>query len=157
MNSIDLSPLYRSSVGFDRLAAVLHNALRTDSTTNAYPNYNIESRDENCYTITLAVAGFSRDQLDIEVVKGVLTVRGKQSENSDKKTEYLYRGIPDVNFERRFNLADYVEVTSADLENGLLTIHLVKNIPEEMKPRQISINGRSEAALEHKPDTKKVA
>lgn len=138
MNTIDLTPLYRNSVGFDRMAALLDNALRTDSSSQGYPPYNIEVLEENRYSISLAVAGFAEDDLDINVEKGVLTVRGKKADDGDKN--YLHRGIANRAFERKFNLADYIEVTSADLVNGLLTISLLKEIPEAMKPKSIAIN-----------------
>ena len=138
MNTIDLTPLYRNSVGFDRMASLLDNALRSDSSSQGYPPYNIEVIEENRYTISLAVAGFTQDDLDINVEKGVLTVRGNKADDSDKN--YLHRGIANRAFERKFNLADYIEVTNADLDNGLLTISLLKEIPEAMKPKSISIN-----------------
>lgn len=138
MNSIDLTPLYRNSVGFDRLASLLDNALRTDSVTSGYPPYNIEMLGENRYAVTLAVAGFDERELEITVEKGVLTVRGKKAKEEER--HYLHQGIANRAFERKFNLADYVEVTGADLKNGLLTISLVKEIPEAMKPRTIAIN-----------------
>lgn len=146
MNSIDLTPLYRSSVGFDRLASLIDNALTTESTANGYPPYNIEVLDERRYAITLAVAGFSQEQLDIQVEKGVLTVRGNKNATEERK--YLYQGIANRAFERKFNLADYVEVTGADLSHGLLTISLVKEIPEAMKPKTIAINTGGKV-LEH--------
>lgn len=149
MNSVDLTPLYRSSVGFDRLASLIDSALTSDPVTNGYPPYNIEVLDENRYAITLAVAGFSQDELDIQVEKGVLTVRGDK--NAKDQAKYLYHGIANRTFERKFNLADYVEVSSADLANGLLTIDLVKEIPEAMKPKSIAINQDSKA-IEHKSD-----
>lgn len=151
MNAIDLSPLYRSSIGFDRLASLLDSALSADSSTG-YPPYNIELIDENRYAITLAVAGFSQEQLSIQVEKGVLTVRGEQSKKEDHS--FLYQGIHAGKFERKFNLAEYVEVTGADLTNGLLTINLVKNIPEAMKPRTINIQSGDSLAIEHQQETK---
>lgn len=150
MNSVDLTPLYRSSIGFDRLASMLDSALTSDATPSGYPPYNIEIVDDNRYEITLAVAGFSQDELDIQVEKGVLTVRGDKSVKDDHK--YLYHGIANRTFERKFNLADYIEVTNADLRNGLLTIDLVKEIPEAMKPKSIAINRNTEA-IEHKADS----
>jgi molecular chaperone IbpA len=146
MNAIDLTPLYRSSVGFDRLASLIDNALTTESTASGYPPYNIEVHDENCYAITVAVAGFSQKELDIQVEKGVLTVRGDKNDKDQR--EYLYQGIANRTFERKFNLADHVEVTGADLSNGLLTISLVKEIPEAMKPKSITIN-QGDNVLEH--------
>lgn len=138
MDAIDLTPLYRSSVGYDRLGSWIKHALSAESTSSGYPPYNIEMLEENRYAITVAVAGFSEDELDIQVENGVLTVRGNKS-NKDERT-YLYQGIANRTFERKFNLAEYVEVTEADLSNGLLTINLVKEIPEAMKPRSINIS-----------------
>jgi molecular chaperone IbpA len=138
MNSIDLTPLYRNSIGFDRLASLLDNALRTDTVAPGYPPYNIEMLSENRYAITLAVAGFEQTELDIMVEKGVLTVRGKKAKEGQH--HYLHQGIANRAFERKFNLADHIEVTGADLNNGLLTVSLVKEIPEAMKPRSIAIN-----------------
>ncbi len=138
MNRIDFTPLYRSSVGFDRLASLLDHTLRTETSSAGYPPYNIEVEEENHYRITLAVAGFTQDELDIHVEKGVLTIRGKKAPDTNDK-HFLYQGIANRSFERKFNLADYVEVKSADLDNGLLSIGLVKEIPEAMKPRSIPI------------------
>ena len=133
----DLSPLYRSAIGFDRIASLLEN-LNTSGNQNGYPPYNIELLGENDYRITMAVAGFTDDELDIESRENVLLVKGKkESEKTDSK--YLYQGIAERNFERRFQLADHVRVTGANLENGLLHIELVREIPEAMKPRKIKI------------------
>lgn len=149
MNSIDLTPLYRSSVGFDRFASLLDNALAADTGVSVYPPYNIEVLDDTRYTITLAVAGFAQEELDIQVEKGVLTVSGKKSSTDERK--YLYQGIANRAFERKFNLADYVEVTGANLVNGLLSISLVKEVPEAMKPKSIAIN-QNDNVLEHKAE-----
>lgn len=146
MNSIDLSPLYRNSIGFDRMASILDNALSTDTVAHGYPPYNIEVQDQNRYAIALAVAGFDRSELDISVEQGVLTVRGKKTD--DREHKYLHQGIASRSFERKFNLAEFVEVTEAELSNGLLTIGLTKEIPEAMKPRSIDIK-QSSQALEH--------
>ena len=146
MKSIDLTPLYRSSVGFDRLATLIDRALTTDTAAGGYPPYNIVARDENRYAITLAVAGFTQEELDIQVENGVLTVKGNKADKDNN--QYLFQGIANRTFERNFNLADYVEVKGADLTNGLLTIDLVKEIPEAMKPKSISIN-QSGNVLEH--------
>ena len=154
MNSIDLTPLYRSSVGFDRLASLIDSALATESTASGYPPYDIEGLDENRYAISLAVAGFSREDLDIQVEKGVLTVRGKKRDKDERN--YLYQGIANRTFERKFNLADYVEVTGADLSDGLLSIQLKKEIPEAMKPKTIAIN-QNEHVLEHQAEEKQNA
>ena len=148
MNTIDLTPLYRSTIGFDSMASLLENALTTESSAG-YPPYNIEVRDENRYAITLAVAGFDKGDLDINVENGTLTVRGKKS-NEDTR-QYLHQGIANRSFERKFNLADYVEVTSADFVNGLLTINLIKEIPEAMKPKKITIN-QGPSVIEHQTE-----
>ena len=143
MNTIDLTPLYRSSIGFDRFGTLLDMALRSDQSAAGYPPYNIEVTGENRYAITLAVAGFTIEDLEIQVENNVLTVRGKKT-NDDNPHNYLYQGIATRSFERRFNLADYVEVTGAELRNGLLTVNLVKEIPEAMKPKRIEISGAGE-------------
>ncbi|BCD95901.1 Hsp20 family protein [Marinagarivorans cellulosilyticus] len=147
MNSIDLTPLYRNSVGFDRLAALLDSTLKSDSVSTGYPPYNIEVLEENHYAITLALAGFAEEDLDIQVEKGVLTVRGKKTAN--KQATYLHQGIANRSFERKFNLADHIEVKGANLSNGLLTINLLKEVPEAMKPRSIPINHSTSRALEN--------
>lgn len=147
MNTIDLTPLYRSSIGFDRFGSLLDSALRADQSWAGYPPYNIEVTGENRYAISLAVAGFNESELDIQVEKGVLSVKGSKA-SDDREHEYLYQGIANRNFERKFNLADYVEVTGAQLRDGLLTIHLVMEIPDEMKPRSIEIH-RDSKVIEH--------
>jgi molecular chaperone IbpA len=152
MNSIDLTPLYRSSIGFDSLASMLDRTLTTDPSATTYPPYNIEIKDDNKYGITLAVAGFSDDELDITVEKGVLTIRGKN--NKEEARKYLHQGIANRSFEQKFNLAEYVEVTGADLNDGLLTINLVKEVPEAMKPKSITI-GKKQEAIEDKTANKK--
>jgi molecular chaperone IbpA len=153
MNAIDLTPLYRSSVGFDRLGSLINHALNADSTSSGYPPYNIELIDDNRYAITVAVAGFTQEELDIQVENGVLTVRGEKAAKEERR-KYLHQGIAYRSFERKFNLADYVEVTGADLSNGLLTISLVKEIPEAMKPKSIPINQTGNKALEHDVEDK---
>lgn len=141
MNAIDLSPLYRSTVGFDKVANILDSALRANpNSSGGYPPYNIEVVGENAYSVTLAVAGFTDEELDIQVENGVLTVAGKKEKSSEEK-QFLYQGIATRSFERKFNLADHVRVDGASLDHGLLTISLTKEIPEAMKPRKISING----------------
>ncbi|MDH5353614.1 MAG: Hsp20 family protein [Gammaproteobacteria bacterium] len=152
MNTIDLTPLYRSSIGFDRFGSMLDTALRSDKSAAGYPPYDIESLGENEYAITLAVAGFGDSEIDIQVEKGVLSVRGKKVEPENARS-YLYQGIANRSFERKFNLADFIEVTGADLNNGLLTINLMKEIPEAMKPKKIAI-GKSGKTLEHKAKDK---
>ena len=152
--TIDFSPLYRSTVGFDRFANLLDSALRTESTgASGYPPYNIETVSENEYGITLAVAGFAEKELEIEVENGVLSVRGVKNAEEKEQHNYLYKGIATRNFERKFNLADFVEVKGAQLSNGLLNIALVKRVPEEMKPKRIAINTGKDNVLEHKQDS----
>lgn len=155
MNTIDLTPLYRSSIGFDRLGNLLDTALRAEQSSLGYPPYNIEVNGENRYGITLAVAGFEREELDIQVEKGVLTVRGKKADSKEER-KYLYQGIATRTFERKFNLADHVEVVGAQLNNGLLSISLVREIPEAMKPKTIAI-GTDGELLEHQGDSAKAA
>jgi molecular chaperone IbpA len=140
MTRIDLTPLYRNSVGFDRLGSLLDNAVRADKP--AYPPYDIEIRSENAYAITLAVAGFDESEIDIQVENGLLSIRGKKADETEERS-YLYRGIANRSFERKFNLADYIEVSGAELNNGLLTVNLLKEIPEAMKPRSIEIKSSS--------------
>jgi len=154
MNTIDLTPLYRNSVGFDRLASLIDNALTTETKASTYPPYNIQVISDNNYTISLAVAGFSQNELDIKVEKGVLSVSGHKN-NIQEERKFLHQGIPNKTFERKFNLADYVEVTGADLSNGLLNINLVKEIPDTMKPKKISIN-QTDNTLEHHKEEKVV-
>ncbi|MEE2025480.1 Hsp20 family protein [Alkalimonas mucilaginosa] len=153
MNTIDFSPLYRSSIGFDRFASLLDHALRSDQSNNSYPPYNIEVLDENRYAITLAVAGFTQDDLSIEVEQGVLTIKGSKDSDSKEKRQFLHRGIATRSFERKFNLAEFVEVVDASMDHGLLTVSLVKEIPEKMKPKQIAINTTTgSTAIEHKAE-----
>ncbi|WP_376690931.1 Hsp20 family protein [Wenzhouxiangella sp. EGI_FJ10409] len=148
MTTFDLSPLYRTAIGFDRMADMLSNAQRVDS--NGYPPYNIESLGEDNYRITMAVAGFSRDELDIVSEQNTLTVSGSKSdsaEDKDGEREFLYRGIANRSFERRFQLADHVKVVGADLENGLLHIELQRELPERMKPRKIEIGSGDDSRV----------
>jgi molecular chaperone IbpA len=137
MRSIDFSPLYRSVVGFDRLAALLDAAAASAESTG-YPPYNIETVGDDAYRIEIAVAGFRPDELNLEVKENVLTVQGRKAANDDQR-RYLHRGLAERNFERRFQLADYVVVTDADLSDGLLRIALKRELPEAMKPRRIEI------------------
>ena len=138
MTTFDFSPLYRTSVGFDRLAALLSSASRLEQ-GNSYPPYNIQTTGENQYQITMAVAGFSEAELNIGTEQNKLTVSGTRKADEEDGS-YLYRGIATRSFERRFNLADYVRVTGARLENGLLHISLERELPEAMKPRSIKID-----------------
>ena len=140
MRGFDLSPLYRSTVGFDRMFNLLDSLGGPDNSGQTYPPYNIERTGENAYRVTMAVAGFGEDDINIESKENTLTVKGeKKSETEEKEDQFLYRGIAARAFERRFQLADHVEVKGASLENGLLHIDLVREIPEAMKPRTIAI------------------
>lgn len=137
MRSIDFSPLYRSAIGFDRLANLIESAA---SNGNAgYPPYNIEQLGDNDYRISMAVAGFTQEELELSFQENLLTVKGNKQ--ADTERNYLYQGIAERGFERRFQLADYVRVKGADLKNGLLHIELTREVPEAMKPRKIAING----------------
>lgn len=148
MNRIDLAPLYRSSVGYDRFGSLLDAAFQTEKTSTTYPPYNIEVVGENKYAITLALAGFNESELDIQVENGVLTVNGKKDSQVEAKN-FLHQGIANRSFERKFNLADHIEVVNAELVHGLLTISLVKEVPEAMKPKKISINGLEAKVIPH--------
>ncbi|MEM8750334.1 MAG: Hsp20 family protein [Pseudomonadota bacterium] len=150
MRHVDFSPLYRSTVGFDRLFSLLDSMGQPEQSSPAYPPYNIERTGENTYRISMAVAGFSEDDLEIEAKENTLLVKGSQSKDEDENTEVLFRGIAARNFERRFQLADHVEVHTAHLEHGLLHIDLVREIPEAMKARKISIGGASAKQIEAK-------
>ena len=138
MRTFDLTPLYRSTVGFDRLASILDQVMAADVGQNGYPPYNIEKTGENAYRITLAVAGFADDELSIESREGQLVVTGRKAEVEDK-ANVLHRGIATRAFERRFQLADHVRAVEAVTENGLLHIDLVREVPEALKPRKIEI------------------
>ena len=138
MRTFDLTPLYRSTVGFDRLASILDQVMAADVSQNTYPPYNIEKTGEDAYRITLAVAGFSEDELSIESREGQLVVTGRKAEVEDK-ANVLHRGIATRAFERRFQLADHVRAVEAGTENGLLHIDLVREVPEALKPRTIEI------------------
>jgi molecular chaperone IbpA len=140
MRTYDLSPLFRSSVGFDRLARLMDTALRTEDNAPTYPPYNIERTGEDTYRITMAVAGFSESEVEIVQQENALTVTGKQAKEETQKN-FLYRGIAARPFERRFELAEYIRVGGASLENGLLHVELVREVPEAVKPRSIKING----------------
>ena len=138
MRSYDLSPLFRSTVGFDRLARLVDTATRVDEASFSYPPYNIEKLGEDAYRVTMAVAGFGADEIDLTVNENTLTVTGTAKED-DKVREYLHRGIAGRAFERRFQLADHIKVNGASLVNGLLDIELVREVPEQLKPRKIVI------------------
>jgi molecular chaperone IbpA len=145
MRTIDLTPLYRTIVGFDRMANLIETGARLD-TAPGWPPYNIEQTAEDAYKIELAVAGFGPDDLSIELKEGLLTVTGKKTAADEGRT-YLHRGIAERGFERRYQLADHVRVTGANLEHGMLSLELVREVPEALKPRKIAINvGRSTAS-----------
>lgn len=137
MRTIDLSPLYRSLVGFDRLADQLDAAARNEA-ASGYPPYNIERTGENEYRIEIAVAGFKPEELNVEVKENLLTVTGRKAANDEAK-QYLHRGLAERNFERKFQLTDYLVVVDADLSNGLLSIALKRELPEALKPRTVEI------------------
>ena len=148
MRTFDLAPLYRSTVGFDRLFSLLDQVTGLDATPG-YPPYNIERTGDNAYRISVAVAGFSEPELTIEAKESSLLIRGEKKEKTEEKRgEVLHQGIAARAFERRFQLADHVEVRGATLEHGLLHIDLIRQVPEAMKPRQIPIgNGKSNAEV----------
>jgi molecular chaperone IbpA len=138
--TIDFTPLFRSTVGFDRLTRLLEQTAPTEE--QAYPPYNIEKTAENAYRITLAVAGFAEDELELVTHENTLTIKGKQKGDNDNANNgaFLYRGIAGRAFERRFQLADHVQVKGATLANGLLQVELVREIPEQLKPRRVAIS-----------------
>lgn len=150
MRTFDLSPLYRSTIGFDRLFSLLDQTAAGEP--SAYPPYNIERTAENGYRITVAVAGFAENELTIEARENVLTIRGAREARAEggEKAELLYQGIAARAFERRFQLADHVQATGAKLENGLLHVDLVREIPEAQKPRQIAIGGAQPKVVDAK-------
>jgi molecular chaperone IbpA len=146
MRTFDFAPLYRSAIGFDRLAQLADAALRSDAQPG-YPPYNIELVAEDKYRISMAVAGFDRSELDIESVEDTLKIVGRK-QGADTNRTYLHRGIAARDFEHRFQLADHVRVVDASLDNGLLNIELVREVPEAKKPRKISIGGNVTELIE---------
>jgi molecular chaperone IbpA len=149
MTAFDFSPLFRTAIGFDRLADALESANRADA--GGYPPYNIELTGQDQYRISLAVAGFSADELDIEVKENRLTVTGNKAEDSGER-RFMHRGIATRGFQRAYQLADYVRVDGADLKDGLLHIDLVREVPEAMKPRRIEIRGQQERLIDGKAE-----
>lgn len=149
MNSADLSPLYRTLIGFDRISNLLDNAARLDAAPG-YPPFNIERTGDDSFRIELAVAGFGPDDLSVDFKENTLTVTGARAPAADQR-QFLHRGIAERNFERRFSLADYVRVSEARLENGLLQIELVRELPEALKPRKIEIGGKNAVKAAPKP------
>jgi molecular chaperone IbpA len=149
MDSFDFSPLFRSTIGFDRLMRLADSATRVD-TGNSYPPYNIESTGENAYRLTMAVAGFSSDDLEIVVQENTLVIAGKAQKDVEN-AKYLHRGIARRAFERRFQLADHLKVAGASLDNGLLHVDLVREVPETLKPRKVAIEaGPAPKVIEQK-------
>ena len=148
MRTLDFSPLYRSTVGFDYLSSLLDSVNRGDANQPSYPPYNIELLETDKYQITMAVAGFEEAELDIQTEKGTLTVAGQKSGEEVTGRNYLHQGIAARNFERRFQLADHVEVTGARMDHGLLYIDLVREIPEAMKPKKITIGSEQAAFID---------
>ena len=147
MRTYDFAPLWRSTVGFDRLFDLAQAAAQHAGEDN-YPPYNIERLGEDSYQISLAVAGFSPDEISITAEQNVVTIEGNKPDKAER--EFLYRGISTRHFKRQFNLADYVQVKNASFDNGLLKIELVREIPEAMKPRRIAINGSNVHQIEAK-------
>ena len=145
MTTFDLSPLWRTTVGFDEFDRLFDNVFSTESKTNSYPPYNIVKTDKNKYQITMAVAGFDQSSIDISQEENLLTIKGdNKSDNGHvKNVEYLHRGIASRNYDRKFELADSVKVNTADLNNGLLVIELEREIPEHKKARNIEIGSQS--------------
>lgn len=146
MRTTDFSPLYRTAIGFDRMANMLDQLTRVEQVQGGYPPYNIELLDENEYRITMAIAGFTPEELNIETEQNTLKITGKKTRDSEGR-KFLHQGIAARNFERSFQLADHVRVEGARLENGLLHVDLLKEIPEAMKPRTIAIQTNA-AAIE---------
>lgn len=144
MRNLDFAPLYRATVGFDRIADLMDRVLTTDVSQPTYPPYNIEKTDENAYRISIAVAGFTPDELNVEVKEATLVVSARKADESQKQS-YLHRGIATRAFERRFALADHVRVTGALHEHGMLHIDLVREMPEALKPRRIEIARTADA------------
>ena len=151
MRTFDLAPLYRSTVGFDRLFSLLDNVAGYDNAAPGYPPYNIERTGENTYRISVAVAGFAEPEISIVAKENTLTIKGeKQNKTEENKGEVLYQGIAARTFERTFQLAEHVEVKGASLENGLLHVDLVREVPEAKKPRQIAIGSSKPRVVEAK-------
>ncbi len=149
MRTIDFSPLFRHSVGFDRMQRMLDSAARIESSANSYPPYNIEHVGEDGYRISMAVAGFGEKDLDVTVTENTLVVSGKLNEDAED-TKYLHHGIAGRAFERRFELADHIKVFGGSLVNGMLNIDLQREVPEEKKPRKIAIETKGAKRIEDK-------
>lgn len=157
MATFDFTPLFRSTVGFDRMTHLLDSALQHAEQSDGYPPYNIESVDEDKYRITVAVAGFGNDDLEVTAKENTLVVTGRHKETGESR-KYLHRGIAGRPFERTFQLADHIRVVGADLQNGLLSIDLAREVPEALKPRTIEIaSGKSPKTIENKAAETKAA
>jgi len=154
-SNFDFTPYRRSTVGFDRLFDFLENSARNEQGDN-YPPFDLERVSDDRYQITLAVAGFKREEIDITARQNLLVITGRKAENRNKDGNFLHVGIATRAFERRFELADFVRVENADLQDGLLAIELVREIPEAMKPRKIDIGAGHQAAVEAKPEAEKL-
>jgi molecular chaperone IbpA len=159
MNGYDLSPLFRSTIGFDRMLRLLDTATRVDNASLGYPPYNIEKTGDDAYRLTMAVAGFSPSELDVTVHENTLLVTGKGQTEEDKTNGngYLHRGIARRSFERRFSLADHMKVTGANIDNGMLHVELVHEVPEAAKPRKIAIGSSSAERVQPQVTEQKAA
>ena len=146
MTHVDYSPLFRSSVGFDRMMRLVESSVQHAESANSYPPYNIEKTAEDQYRVTVAVAGFAEDELVLEVNQNVLLIEGRKKQG-DAESTYLHRGIAGRSFKRQFQLADHVKVAGAHLHNGLLIVDLVREVPEAMKPRRIEISTSEPVAI----------
>jgi len=142
MTNLDFSPLYRSAIGFDHLASLLDSVSSADRSQSAYPPYNIELLEPDKYRISMAVAGFEEDEISVESEQNTLTISASKTQK-DEERNYLHRGVAERDFKRQFRLEDHVQVVSATLQNGLLHVDLVREIPEAMKPRRIAINAKT--------------
>jgi len=148
MRTYDFSPLFRSAIGFDRLTNIMDAAMRQNDVTESYPPYNIQKTGENAYCITLAVAGFSEEELEIISHDGNLVIEGRVKPNEENSENiFLHRGIAGRAFKRSFQLADHIKITGANLSNGLLNVELVREIPEELKPRKIEISSSTKTRI----------
>jgi molecular chaperone IbpA len=156
MDRFDFSPLFRSTIGFDRLTRLVDAASRVDNAALAYPPYNIEKTGEDAYRVTMAVAGFSPDEIDVTVHQNTLLVTGKSKKEEDE-SRFLHRGIARRAFERRFSLADHIKVIGASLDNGMLHVDLVHQVPEEAKPRKIEILRGQRQSVSQEAEQKQAA
>jgi molecular chaperone IbpA len=155
MDRFDFSPLFRSTIGFDRLTRLVDAATRVDNSSLTYPPYNIEKTGEDAYRLTMAVAGFSPDELDITVQENSLLVTGK-AKKDEEDSRYLHRGIARRAFERRFSLADHIKIVGATIENGMLHVDLAREVPEAAKPRKIEIGVGQPAPVSSGPQQEQV-